>query len=139
MRVKLVKTVRFEAAHRLPSFPEGHQCARMHGHSYKVDVVVEGDIPEGESYLIDYSVIKAAIEPIRARLDHRCLNDIEGLEDPTAEMLAKWIYDRLKSSLPILAEVHVWESETSRCEYRGEVAAAAEPTARVATKTEIDS
>jgi 6-pyruvoyltetrahydropterin/6-carboxytetrahydropterin synthase len=123
MRVKLVKTVRFEAAHRLPSFPEGHQCARMHGHSYRIDVVVEGDIPEGESYLIDYSVIKAAIEPIRARLDHRCLNDIEGLEDPTAEMLAKWIYDRLKSSLPILAEVHVWESETSRCEYRGVVTA----------------
>ena len=136
MRVRLVKTVEFEAAHRLPSFPEGHQCARMHGHSYKVDVVVAGEIPEGESYLIDYSVIKAAIEPIRARLDHRCLNDIEGLEDPTAEMLAKWIYDRLKSSLPILAEVHVWESDTSRCEYRG--ASAAEPAAGAASGSEIE-
>jgi 6-pyruvoyltetrahydropterin/6-carboxytetrahydropterin synthase len=136
MRVRLVKTVEFEAAHRLPSFPEGHQCARMHGHSYKVDVVVAGEIPQGESYLIDYSVIKAAIEPIRTRLDHRCLNDIEGLEDPTAEMLAKWIYDRLKSSLPILAEVHVWESDTSRCEYRGE--AAAEAAAGAASGSEIE-
>ncbi|UCD75656.1 MAG: 6-carboxytetrahydropterin synthase QueD [Phycisphaerales bacterium] len=120
MRVRLVKTVSFEAAHRLPSFPEGHQCSRMHGHSYKVDVVVEGDIPEGQTYLIDYTVIKDAVEPIRSRLDHACLNDIEGLENPTAEFLARWIYDRLKSALPILAEIHVWESETSRCEYRGE-------------------
>lgn len=120
MRTRLVKTVRFEAAHWLPCFPEDHQCRRLHGHSYRVDVVVEGEVPDDKGFLIDYAVIKAAIEPIRKRLDHYCLNDLEGLENPTAEMLAKWIFDQLRSSLPLLAEIHVWESETSRCEYRGE-------------------
>ncbi len=89
MLVRLVKTFDFQAAHWLPSFPEGHKCRQMHGHSYKVDVIVEGDIPEGETYLIDYGIIKKATEPIQNRLDHHCLNNIECLEDPTREMLAK--------------------------------------------------
>ncbi|SRR5690606_34797517 len=120
MRVRLVKTFGFEAAHWLPCFPEGHKCRRMHGHSFKVDVIVEGNIPEGQHYLIDYGEIKAAIDPIHQQIDHHCLNDIEGLENPTSEMLARWLWDRLRPKLPLLSEIVVYETCTSRCEYRGE-------------------
>jgi 6-pyruvoyltetrahydropterin/6-carboxytetrahydropterin synthase len=119
MRVRLAKTFGFEAAHYLPGFPDGHKCRRMHGHSFRVDVVVEGEIPRGQSYLIDYGDIALAIEPIRKQLDHYCLNEIDGLEDPTSEMIARWIWERLDGVLPHLAEVHVHETCTSRCEYRG--------------------
>ena len=120
MRVRLVKTFGFEAAHHLPGFPEGHKCRRLHGHSFRVDVILEGEVPEDRHYLVDYGEIKTAIEPVRARLDHYCLNDIEGLEHPTSEVLAQWIWDRLVATLPMLAEVHVHETCTTRCEYRGE-------------------
>ena len=119
MRVRLSKQFGFEAAHHLPSFPEGHKCRRLHGHSYRVDVVVEGVLPEGKTFLIDYADIKEAFEPIRHQLDHRYLNEIEGLADPTAEMLARWIWDRLKPTLPMLSELRVLETCTAACEYRG--------------------
>lgn len=119
MRVSLAKSFTFEAAHWLPTFPEGHKCRRMHGHSFRVDVVVEGDAPEERGYLLDYGEIGRAVEPLRARLDHFLLNEIEGLEIPTSEMLAKWVYDRLKPTLPMLSEVIVHETCTSRCHYRG--------------------
>lgn len=92
----------------------------MHGHSFRVEVVVEGEVPDGRGYLIDYGDIKNAIAPIRDRLDHYCLNEIEGLENPTSEVIAVWIWDRLKPALPDLAEVVVHETCTSRCHYRGE-------------------
>lgn len=91
----------------------------MHGHSFKVDVVVEGDIPQGRSYLMDYGDIKTAIDPIEKLLDHHCLNEIDGLDNPTSEMLAKWLWDRLKPSLPLLSEIIVYETCTSRCAYHG--------------------
>jgi 6-pyruvoyltetrahydropterin/6-carboxytetrahydropterin synthase len=119
MRVRLVKTFTFEAAHFLPSFPEGHKCRRMHGHSFKVDVVVEGDIPAGQHCLIDYGDIKAVIDPIYDQIDHRCLNEIKGLENPTSEMIANWLWDRLRPKLNMLAEIVVYETCTSRCEFRG--------------------
>lgn len=120
MHVRLVKTFTFEAAHWLPCFPEGHKCRRMHGHSFKVDVIVEGEIPRGRHYLIDYGDIKAAIDPIHDQIDHRCLNEIKGLENPTSEMVAKWLWDKLRPSLAMLVEIIVYETCTSRCEYRGD-------------------
>jgi 6-pyruvoyltetrahydropterin/6-carboxytetrahydropterin synthase len=120
MKVRLARSFTFEAAHWLPSFPEGHKCRRLHGHSFRVDVIVAGPVPADQHYLVDFGEIKAAIEPIRQRLDHYCLNDIEGLENPTSERLAEWIWRRLEPSLPMLAEVHVHETCTSRCEYRRE-------------------
>ncbi len=119
MRVRLVKSFGFEAAHFLPTFPEGHKCRRMHGHSFRVDVVVEGDVDEREGYLVDYGAIKAAIEPVRARLDHYVLNEIEGLSNPTSEMVAAWLWDRLRPRLPLLAEIVVHETCASRCHYSG--------------------
>lgn len=119
MRVRLVKAFSFEAAHWLPDFPDGHKCRRLHGHSFRVKVIVEGDIPEGRSYLVDYGDMKAAIRPIRDQLDHYCLNDIAGLENPTSEMLAHWIWERLKPALPELVELHVEETCESSCHYRG--------------------
>ena len=120
MRVSLRKSFGFESAHWLPKFPDGHKCRRLHGHSFRVDVVVEGEVPEEDGYLVDFGVIKAAIKPIEEELDHRCLNDIEGLENPTSEMLARWIWNRLAPSLPMLSEIHVHETCTSSCVYRGD-------------------
>jgi len=119
MQMKLTKTFDFEAAHWLPCFPDGHKCRRMHGHSFHIDVIVEGEVDPVRGYLIDYGEIKAAIEPLKNSLDHYLLNDIEGLENPTAETLSKWIYDRLKPALPLLTTIVVRETCTSAAEYRG--------------------
>lgn len=119
MRVRLVKSFGFEAAHWLPTFPDGHKCRRLHGHSFRVEVVVEGDLDPERGYLVDYGDIKAATQPLEHELDHRCLNDIPGLENPTSEMIARWIWNRLHPALPLLAQVVVHETCSSRCEYRG--------------------
>jgi len=120
MRVRLSKTFRFEAAHDLPTFPEGHKCRRLHGHSFVVDVIVEGEVDEAEGYLIDYGEIGDACEPVRKQLDHYYLNEIEGLSNPTAENLARWIWQRLQPKLPVQAEIVVRETCTTACHYRGE-------------------
>ena len=120
MKVRLTKSFGFEAAHDLPSFPDGHKCRRLHGHSFRFDVVVAGEVDPKRGYLIDYGDIKAAAEPLLARLDHYYLNDIEGLENPTSEVLSRWIFDRLKPILPQLTAIIVYETCTSACEYRGE-------------------
>lgn len=119
MRVALTKTIDFESAHWLPSFPDGHKCRRLHGHSFKVDVVVEGEVDPAKGYLVDFGDIKRILAPLQDQLDHRLLNDIPGLENPTAEMLAKWIYDRVKPELPLLSRVLVRETCTSSAEYAG--------------------
>lgn len=120
MRVRLARTFTFEAAHALPTFPEGHKCRRLHGHSFRVEVLVEGEVDPAKGYLIDYGELKDACEPIRQRLDHRYLNEIEGLANPTSEVLARWVWERLRPALPLLAEIVVHETCTSRCHYRGE-------------------
>ncbi len=119
MHVRLSKSFGFEAAHWLPCFPEGHKCRRMHGHSFRVDVIVEGELDPAVGYLIDFADIKRATEPLERALDHRCLNEIEGLENPTSEMVAAWIWARLKPALPMLSEVVVHETCTSTCHFRG--------------------
>lgn len=120
MRVALTKTIDFEAAHWLPTFPEGHKCRRLHGHSFKADIIVEGEVDPAKGYLMDFGEMKKIIAPVRDALDHRLLNEIDGLSNPTAEMLAKWLYDRLKGGLPPLARVVVRETCTSAAEYGGE-------------------
>ena len=114
MIVNLTKSFRFEAAHWLPTFPDGHKCRRMHGHSFRVDVVVRGQVPDDTGYLIDYGQIAAAVEPVRARLDHYLLNEIEGLENPTAEVIAAWFYARVANC----ESVRVYENDDCWAEVR---------------------
>jgi 6-pyruvoyltetrahydropterin/6-carboxytetrahydropterin synthase len=120
MTVRLSKSFHFEAAHDLPTFPDGHKCRRLHGHSFRFEVVVEGDVDPAKGYLIDYGDIKRAAEPLVKRLDHYYLNEIEGLSNPTSEVLAVWLWDHLKPALPLLSAIIVYETCTSRCEYRGQ-------------------
>ncbi|MET3962810.1 6-pyruvoyltetrahydropterin/6-carboxytetrahydropterin synthase [Marmoricola sp. OAE513] len=110
----------FESAHRLPNVPEGHKCARLHGHSYRVEVHVRGPVGDDTGWVVDFGDLKAAFKPLEDELDHHYLNDIEGLENPTSEVLAKWIWDRLALSLPRLNAVQVRETCTSGCIYRGD-------------------
>jgi 6-pyruvoyltetrahydropterin/6-carboxytetrahydropterin synthase len=119
MRVTLSKTFSFEAAHDLPTFPEGHKCRRLHGHSFRFEVVLEGEMDEGRGYLVDYGDITAAADPLVRRLDHYYLNKIDGLANPTSENLARWLWDHLKPSLPLLTRIVVYETCTTRCEYSG--------------------
>ena len=119
MDYELVKTFRFEAAHSLPHVPPGHKCARLHGHSYRVDVHVTGQPDPRSGWVMDFGEIKRAVEPILEELDHRCLNDIPGLENSTSETLARYLWDRIYVDLPGLSAITVWESDTSRCTCRG--------------------
>ncbi len=119
MIVRLTKTFRFEAAHRLPTFPEGHKCRRLHGHSFRFDVNVAGEVDPQLGYLMDYGQIKRVADPVVKRLDHYDLNEIEGLSNPTSENLAQWLWNQLRPHLPQLESIVVYETCTSACEYRG--------------------
>jgi 6-pyruvoyltetrahydropterin/6-carboxytetrahydropterin synthase len=119
MAFELTKTFRFEAAHSLPNVPEGHKCRRLHGHSYRVDVHVAGEPDADTGWVVDFGDIKKAVAPVLDELDHRCLNDIPGLENSTSELLCKHLWTRIHPHLPGLSAITVWESDTSRCTYRG--------------------
>ena len=119
MEITLTKSFTFDAAHWLPTFPEGHKCRRMHGHTFRAEVVVRGEVDTSTGYLVDYGELKAAIAPIEERLDHHVLNEVPGLENPTSENLSRWIYDQLRASLPLLSAVRVYETGSSSAEYRG--------------------
>jgi 6-pyruvoyltetrahydropterin/6-carboxytetrahydropterin synthase len=117
MRMRLERSYRFEAAHFLPKVPPGHKCARMHGHSYAIDVAIEGDTDSELGWLVDFADIDEAAMPLVRQLDHQILNEIDGLANPTSELLAAWWWQRLK--LTGLVEICVSETPTSRCIYRG--------------------
>lgn len=117
--MELFKKFSFEAAHRLPKVPEGHKCGRLHGHSFQVTLHLSGLPDPAIGWVIDFADIKAAFLPLLERLDHSYLNEIEGLENPTSENLATWIWDRLKPRLSLLSAVTVSETCNSGCVYRG--------------------
>jgi 6-pyruvoyltetrahydropterin/6-carboxytetrahydropterin synthase len=119
-RVEIVEEFTFEAAHRLPHVPPGHKCARLHGHSYRVAVHVTGPVDERTGWVIDFADIERHCAPIRECLDHFYLNEIPGLENPTSEVLARWIWDRLAPALGGLSHVVVRETCTSAAIYRGD-------------------
>ena len=118
MEVRLSKTFRIEAAHLLPNVPEGHKCRRLHGHSYRIILGLEGPLDPRLGWVQDYGEISQAFGPIFAMLDHRCLNEVAGLENPTAEVMAHWLFERLKGDLPLLADVTVCETPTTSAVYR---------------------
>ena len=117
--MEIFKEFTFEAAHRLPNVPDGHKCGRLHGHSFRVELHVEGELGSETGWVMDFGDIKKAFAPLFERLDHHYLNEIEGLSNPTSEVLAVWIWDRLVERLPGLSQVLVRETCTSGCVYRG--------------------
>ena len=120
MQIELHREYRFEAAHRLPRLPPEHKCHRLHGHSFRFEVMLVGEVDEQTGFLIDFGDVDAIVEPLRQRLDHYFLNEIEGLENPTSEILARWLWRALKPTLPMLASITVAETCDARCVYRGQ-------------------
>jgi 6-pyruvoyltetrahydropterin/6-carboxytetrahydropterin synthase len=116
----IYKIFHIEAAHRLPNVPEGHKCSRLHGHSFGIELHLSGPIDPHSGWVMDFAEVKAAFKPIYERLDHHYLNDIPGLENPTSEVLARWIYRETKKVLPLLSKVVVRETCTAGCSYSGE-------------------
>ncbi len=118
--MEIYKEFVIEAAHRLPNVPEGHKCARLHGHSWRITLHVAGPVGADTGWILDFADIKRAFDPLYEQLDHRYLNEIEGLENPTSEVLARWIWERLSPTLPGLSQIAINETCTSGCIYRGE-------------------
>jgi 6-pyruvoyltetrahydropterin/6-carboxytetrahydropterin synthase len=114
----LFREFSFEAAHRLPHVPEGHKCGRLHGHSYRVEVHVSGDVDPATGMVVDFADITAAFQPVHDCLDHRYLNEVEGLDNPTSENLARWVWERLSPALA-LSRIVVRETCTSGVSYEG--------------------
>ena len=118
--VELSKVFTFEAAHSLPHVPAGHKCARLHGHSFRVEITVRGPVNRQTGWLMDFAELKEKFKPLEDQLDHRFLNEVPGLENSTSENIARWIWERLKREVPQLHSVTVHETCTSKCVYRGE-------------------
>ena len=118
--MEIFKVFTFDAAHWLPRVPEGHKCAKMHGHSFRVEIHIRGKAGSDSGWVTDFAEIAAAFEPLLEQLDHKNLNRIEGLENPTSENLCRWIWVRLKSVLPQLSRIVLQESPESGCIYEGE-------------------
>jgi 6-pyruvoyltetrahydropterin/6-carboxytetrahydropterin synthase len=118
MSIRLERSYRFEAAHFLPRVPPGHKCARMHGHSYQIEIAIEGEIGD-RGWVMDFAEIDEHVAPLVRQLDHQVLNEIDGLANPTSELLALWLWQKLTPRLPGLCEVVIAETPTSRCVYRG--------------------
>lgn len=109
----------FEAAHRLPRVPSGHKCGRLHGHSYRIEVHVRGDVDPVSGMVIDFADIKAAFKPLEDVLDHHYLNEVDGLDNPTSENLARWVWKHIEGSIP-LSRIVVRETCTSGVAYHGD-------------------
>jgi 6-pyruvoyltetrahydropterin/6-carboxytetrahydropterin synthase len=120
MRCQLSRDYHFEAAHRLPRVPATHKCSRVHGHSYHVTITLTGPIDPDMGWLVDFADIDRVVDPVIARIDHQLLNEVPGLENPTSELLAVWLWRTIQPGLPGLTEILVAETPTSRCVYRGD-------------------
>jgi len=120
VRARLTKDFRFESAQTLPNVPSTHKCGRMHGHSFLVEISVEGDVNPATGWIYDHAEISRAMDPIVEMLDHAYLNEVPGLENPTIELMAGWLWRKLAPQLPGLAEIVIHETPTARCSYRGE-------------------
>ena len=118
--MEIYKDITFEAAHLLPNLPNEHKCRQLHGHSFKLRITIAGSIDKKIGWVQDFSELKSKFEPIYNLLDHRYLNEIEGLENPTSENILIWIWNKLKPSLPMLSSLEIKETCTTGCIYRGE-------------------
>ncbi len=119
MSTTIVNEFRFESAHFLPQTAEGHRCRRVHGHSYVCELHVTGPVDRRKGWICDFAELETAFQPLLAELDHHVLNEVRGLENPTAENIARWIWERLAPRLVNLSTVVVHETPTARCIYTG--------------------
>lgn len=119
MKTTIFKEFTFEAAHKLPHVPEGHKCGRLHGHSFKFQLEIGGEVDTNTGFIVDFGDVKKTIQPMYDRLDHNYLNDIEGLNNPTSENLSKWIYDTVRQLGVNVISVKVWETCTCGATYVG--------------------
>lgn len=117
MKFELKQHFQIESARFLPHLPASHPCARMHGHSFKIILSLVGDLNPHLGWVIDYNEIQSKMRPLLEQIDHRVLNEVEGLENPTSEILAKWIYDKAKVTIPMLQKVTVAETPSTECTY----------------------
>ncbi len=117
--MEIFKVFTLESAHRLPNVPEGHKCARLHGHSFRIEIAVHGEVDAHSGWVMDFADIKSAFQPLFDQLDHHYLNEIQGLDNPTSENLAAWIWQRLVPALPSLSRIVVHETCTSGARYLG--------------------
>jgi 6-pyruvoyltetrahydropterin/6-carboxytetrahydropterin synthase len=118
--MEIFKEFTFDAAHFLPHTPEGHKCRRLHGHTYRIRIFCSGDLGFKEGWVVDFASIKKAWKPVEIILDHNLLNDIPGLENPTAELIAVWVWNKLKTSLPMISKIELFETPTCAVIYRGD-------------------
>ena len=118
--MEIFKVFTIEAAHRLPNVPAGHKCGRLHGHTFQIEVHVQGPLDPRLGWILDFADIKAAFKPIEEKIDHHYLNEVEGLENPTSENVARWVWQQLQPSLPCLSKIVIRETCTSGCIYAGE-------------------
>ena len=117
--MEIFRVFSIEAAHRLPNVPAEHKCARLHGHSFRIEVHVAGEVDPDSGWVQDFADIRVAFQPVNDRLDHHYLNDVPGLENPTSENLAIWIWNELLSDLPMLSKIVVQETCNCGCTYEG--------------------
>lgn len=117
--MQIFKQFTFDSAHFLPNVPDGHKCKEIHGHTYKMIVYMEGDIEADSGWLMDFGDLKKIIEPIVKSIDHKFLNKIEGLENPTCEMMTIWLWNKIKPNLPSLTKIELHETPTSGAIYEG--------------------
>lgn len=118
--MEIFKLFTIEAAHRLPNLPPEHKCSRLHGHSFQIEVHITGKIGKDSGWVMDFADVSQLFKPIFDQLDHHYLNEIDGLENPTSENLAKWIWNRLYPDLPLLTSIAIRETCTTGCIYSGE-------------------
>ena len=115
----IFKQFTFDSAHFLPMVPDGHKCKQVHGHTYKLTIFIEGPIEEISGWVADFADIKRLVGSTVDMVDHKFLNDVAGLENPTCELLAVWLWDKIKRSLPLLKRIELYETPTSGVIYEG--------------------
>ena len=115
----IYKEFTFDSAHKLPNVPDGHKCKNLHGHTYKLTVYLEGEIDEKLGWVMDFNELKQVMKPLLNRMDHHYLNDLPGLENPTSEVLVRWIWNQVQPALPLLSKMELRETPTSGVVYEG--------------------
>ena len=111
------KNFNIESARSLPNVPKTHPCYNVHGHSFKIKISVKQKIDKTTGFVIDF---QDGSQPIIEILDHKYLNDIEDLNNPTSENMCIWIWKKLKPSLPNIYEIEIKETDSTGCIYKGE-------------------